>query len=666
MKNRDYEPVDFSAEYNLPERIPPTLKDDRSYFGAGGDPTLKYRGKPHETDDGSAAKKHARLRKFFLWPVASTIAAATIIFSSFGIDPLGDDFLVRGWDEWDHLIHYDDEPALSAPDSIELYAGEERDLGAWVNRSAVSVIYECSDESVAVIDESGLVKGRRPGSAVIKVTSPELGQSSEVSITVTEAPFIEMPSSVTLSLGQTAELGARVVGYRVSDFPDGDPTLVYEYSGGSVASVTQQGTVTATGYGYVVITVRCPALGLESTVTVTVSASGLHLSADKLRMYGNSSASLDLILLDGDENPVDVALSFESTEPEIMTVEPDGTVIIGDDPGEHVIRVRCGAPEFESAVTVTVIRPEIDINEKTSAILGDEWDLTPYIVETVGENESPSFTFTSDNPGLISVSPDGHVTALGDGGAAVITVSSDYPPVSREITVTVERHEHVYGEWTVLSAATCTEAGSHEHVCEICGETEIEEIPAAGHTEVEDRAVAATCTASGKTAGSHCSVCGEVLTAQTTVAALGHNYLTEGAYCSRCGDSLVTIQIVTHSSFDTVDTGVTTTLSPTGVGSKPSNPIEVVVETEFELKYSFNVSGVDTGAVVWIYEPEYDITGEPIEKIGFDFVPDEQMCYCSAWGQTEDDPPSHMYMTFRYNGKLYTVNKYFRITDDNP
>ncbi|MBP5256233.1 MAG: hypothetical protein J6Z80_04165, partial [Clostridia bacterium] len=150
MKNRDYKPVDFSAEYNLPERIPPTLKDDRSYFGAGGDPTLKYRGKPHEADDGSAAKKHARLRKFFLWPVASTIAAATIIFSSFGIDPLGDDFLVRGWDEWDHLIHYDDEPALFAPESLELYAGEERDLGAWVNRSAVSVIYECSDESVAV------------------------------------------------------------------------------------------------------------------------------------------------------------------------------------------------------------------------------------------------------------------------------------------------------------------------------------------------------------------------------------------------------------------------------------------------------------------------------------------------------------------------------------
>ena len=42
------------------------------------------------------------------------------------------------------------------------------------------------------------------------------------------------------------------------------------------------------------------------------------------------------------------------------------------------------------------------------------------------------------------------------------------------------------------------------------------------HTEVEDAAVAATCTENGKTAGSHCSVCNEVLVAQTVITASGH------------------------------------------------------------------------------------------------------------------------------------------------
>ncbi len=64
-----------------------------------------------------------------------------------------------------------------------------------------------------------------------------------------------------------------------------------------------------------------------------------------------------------------------------------------------------------------------------------------------------------------------------------------------------------------------------------------------GHTPVIDAAVAATCTTAGKTEGSHCSVCNEVLVAQKTVAALGHDYSYTGngdgthtGICSRCND----------------------------------------------------------------------------------------------------------------------------------
>ena len=49
-------------------------------------------------------------------------------------------------------------------------------------------------------------------------------------------------------------------------------------------------------------------------------------------------------------------------------------------------------------------------------------------------------------------------------------------------------------------------------------------IPAKGHVPVSDPAVAATCTSKGKTLGSHCSVCGAVLTPQKTVAAMGHKW----------------------------------------------------------------------------------------------------------------------------------------------
>ena len=80
---------------------------------------------------------------------------------------------------------------------------------------------------------------------------------------------------------------------------------------------------------------------------------------------------------------------------------------------------------------------------------------------------------------------------------------------------------HVWNDkLTVDKQATCTKAGVKSIHCTVCDAikdgSEIE-IPATGHTPVTDAAVAATTTSTGLTEGSHCSVCGEVLTAQKTI-----------------------------------------------------------------------------------------------------------------------------------------------------
>ena len=118
-------------------------------------------------------------------------------------------------------------------------------------------------------------------------------------------------------------------------------------------------------------------------------------------------------------------------------------------------------------------------------------------------------------------------------------------PMTEEATVTM----------AVKTAPTCTAAGEAVYTAsftnnKIATATKTVEIPAKGHTEVVDAAVPATCTEAGKTEGSHCSVCNEILVAQTEVAALGHDYVetarvdaTETAAgsvtytCSRCHDS---------------------------------------------------------------------------------------------------------------------------------
>ena len=83
---------------------------------------------------------------------------------------------------------------------------------------------------------------------------------------------------------------------------------------------------------------------------------------------------------------------------------------------------------------------------------------------------------------------------------------------------------HSWDSGRVTKAATCTTAGTKTYTCTRCKKTRTETIAATGHKAVKDAAVAATCETTGKTEGSHCSVCGTVLKAQTTTAALGHDY----------------------------------------------------------------------------------------------------------------------------------------------
>ena len=81
---------------------------------------------------------------------------------------------------------------------------------------------------------------------------------------------------------------------------------------------------------------------------------------------------------------------------------------------------------------------------------------------------------------------------------------------------------HSYGNSVVTKQPTCTSEGAAIKTCTKCNATVTEKLPAKGHTAVTDKGCPATCTTAGKTDGSHCSVCGAVIKAQTTITATGH------------------------------------------------------------------------------------------------------------------------------------------------
>jgi len=99
--------------------------------------------------------------------------------------------------------------------------------------------------------------------------------------------------------------------------------------------------------------------------------------------------------------------------------------------------------------------------------------------------------------------------------------------------------------------ATCTATGLTEGKhCSVCKEVLVAqtEVKAKGHTEVIDKAVDATCTATGLTEGKHCSVCNAVIVAQEKVDAKGHSDSEDDKDhdCDACGEPLSTCEDKDH------------------------------------------------------------------------------------------------------------------------
>ena len=149
--------------------------------------------------------------------------------------------------------------------------------------------------------------------------------------------------------------------------------------------------------------------------------------------------------------------------------------------------------------------------------------------------------------GMEEIPATGHTEKTVAGKPATCTETGLTDGISCSVCGTVIKAQkeipalgHSWGEWTVTTPASCTATGEETRTCDRCAATEKRELAKTGHTEVVDPAVEATCTEPGKTEGKHCSVCGEVITAQKEIPALGHSWgewtVTTPASCTATGE----------------------------------------------------------------------------------------------------------------------------------
>ena len=159
--------------------------------------------------------------------------------------------------------------------------------------------------------------------------------------------------------------------------------------------------------------------------------------------------------------------------------------------------------KYEGVVTTAPTCTEAGVKTLTCSVCGDSYTEA---VEATGHTEEV----------IPAVAPDCENSGLTEGKKC--SVCGEILKAQE----TVDALGHSYNDGVITTKPTCTKEGVKTFTCSVCGDTYTEAVDATGHTPVTDAAVAPTCTATGKTEGSHCDVCGEVLTAQEEVAKLPH------------------------------------------------------------------------------------------------------------------------------------------------
>ena len=180
--------------------------------------------------------------------------------------------------------------------------------------------------------------------------------------------------------------------------------------------------------------------------------------------------------------------------------------------------------------------------------------------------------------------------------------------------------EYTYGDWTVTKNPTCTELGSKERLCAVCGNKVVKEIPALGHAWPKTYTidVPATCSAEGSES-IHCTRCGAhkdesnraiaktahqwvagKVTVQPTYSATGKRVYS----CNNCGATKSeTIPALTRTSLSTAVISGLASKTYIGIALTQSPTVKVGTTvlrngTDYYLTYSNNINaGIATVVV---------------------------------------------------------------------
>ncbi len=314
--------------------------------------------------------------------------------------------------------------------------------------------WSSSDESVASIGSDGTLTAVEGGMATITAMTPN-GKTASciVNVTVLVTDVLLDKEAVVLEMGDTDILTATVLPDNASD-----KTVTWSSSNPAVATVDDQGKITALDLGEAIITATCGGKSASCTVTV-IPTSVESIEIDKSAEIAiGESLTLTATLLP--ETVTDKTITWTSANPAIATVDASGS-ITGVALGEVIITASCGP--VSATCTVTVVPTPVESITVSPQMIELKVGESSALTATLFPETSAGLdvTWSTSNEGIASVDASGTVTGITPGYAIVTatcgTVSASctvtvVPVTAESITLSAESARINVGETTTLSA----------------------------------------------------------------------------------------------------------------------------------------------------------------------------------------------------------------------
>ena len=313
----------------------------------------------------------------------------------------------------------------------------------YTTTSTGAISYKSNATKIATVDANGKITAVAEGNATITLSQAADNEhnGAELKFTVTVSDnrntsdlTLNSDEEITVEKGATAQIDATC-----------SNALTYTSGAPSIATVDENGKITAVGYGTATITISDPGstTNKPGTKTVTVNVpdnrteSNLKVQNDELTVDRNATVQINVTQHDG-------ALTYRSVDEDIATVDADG-VVTGLLAGEATIVVSDAGSETAKAgsvnVTVTVndtrAESQLAITSGTNIEIEMANSRTATITTT---GAAGALSYESSDESIASVSAEGVITGK-KAGTIEITVSdagnNQYKPGTKTITVTV-------------------------------------------------------------------------------------------------------------------------------------------------------------------------------------------------------------------------------------